>query len=87
MEVVRPMQNIIKKTFDFKWNESEKDAFARIKRLISKSPALLSFEFSKDFYLYTFASDLSYAGVLTQKMIKNTRFLFCSLVLHSKEKS
>ena len=64
-EVVRPMQNVIKKVFDFKWNELEKEAFARIKILIAEYPALLSPGFSKDFYLYTFASNLSYAGVLT----------------------
>ncbi len=28
---------------------------------------MLSPDFDKEFYLYTFASDLSYAGVLTQK--------------------
>ena len=66
-EVVRPMQNMIKKVVDFKWNELEKEAFAKIKRLIAESPSLLSPDFSKDFYLYTFASDLSYAVVLTQK--------------------
>ena len=36
-EVVRPMQNMIKKAVDFKWNELEKEAFARIKRLIAES--------------------------------------------------
>lgn len=66
-KVVRPMQNMIKKVVDFKWNELEKEAFVKIKRLIAESPALLSPDFNKEFYLYTFASDLSYAGVLTQR--------------------
>ena len=66
-EVVQPMQNMIKKVATFKWNEVEKDAFAKIKKLIAESPALLSPNFDKEFYLYTFASELSYAGVLTQK--------------------
>lgn len=46
-EFVRPMQNMIKKIYDFKWNELEKEAFARIKRLITESPALLIPNFSK----------------------------------------
>ncbi len=45
----------------------EKEAFARIKRLIAESPTLSSPDFSKEFYLYTFTSDLSYAAILTQK--------------------
>ena len=61
------MQNMIKKVATFKWNEVEKDAFVKIKRLIAESPTLLSPNFDKEFYLYTFASELSYAGVLTQK--------------------
>ena len=66
-EVVRPLQNMIKKASDFRWHELEKEYFARIKRLIAESPALLSPDFSKEFYLYTFAFDLSYVVVLTQK--------------------
>ena len=53
--------------FDFKWNELEKETFSRIKILIAEYPTLLSQDFSKDLYLYTFTFDLSYAGVLTQK--------------------
>ncbi len=87
LEVVRSMQNMIKKVSDFKWNESEKEAFARIKRLIAKSPALLSLDFGKEFYLYTCASDLSYAGVWHREIIKGMRFQFCSEVQRFKEQS
>lgn len=66
-EIVRPMQNMIKKNSVFKWNELEKDYFSRIKRLIVELPALLSPNFSKASYLYTFNSDLSYVVVLMQK--------------------
>lgn len=79
-EVVRPMQNMIKKVVTFKWNELEKEAFVKIKTLIAESPALLSPDFNKEFYLYTFASDLSYAGVLTQRNAQGdeVRILFTS---------
>ena len=69
-ELVRPMQNMIKNVATFKWNELDKDSFIKIKKLIVESPALLSPDFNKEFYLYTFASDLSYAGVLTQKNVE-----------------
>ena len=58
---------MIKKVVTFKWNELEKEAFVKIKKLIEESPALLSPDFNREFYLYTFASNFSYAGVLTQR--------------------
>jgi hypothetical protein len=45
----------------------EKGAFENIKTVIANAPSLQSPDFSKDFLLYTFASDHSLAAVLTQK--------------------
>ncbi len=83
-EVVRPMQNMIKKASNFRWHELDFFFFAKIKRLIVESPALLSPDFSKEFYLYTFAFDFSYAVVLTQKNEQGDEvlILFTSSVFH-----
>ena len=40
--------------------------FTKIRRAIVEAPALMSPDFSKDFILYTFATDFSYVAVLTQ---------------------
>jgi hypothetical protein len=66
-EIVRPLQNMIKKDVVFKWNKDERESFKAIKEAIVQSPALSSPNFNKDFILYTFASDLSCVVVLTQK--------------------
>jgi hypothetical protein len=68
-EMVRPLQNMIKKDVVFKWGSQENQAFHAIRQAITEAPSLMSPDFSKDFTLYTFASDRSYVAVLTQKMM------------------
>ena len=58
---------MIKKDSTFSWGDKEKESFIRIREAIAKAPTLVSPNFRKDFILYTFASDISYAVVLTQK--------------------
>jgi hypothetical protein len=45
----------------------EKEVFKNIKAIIATAPSLHSPYFSKDFLLYTFASDHSLAVVIVQK--------------------
>ena len=66
-EIVRPLQNMIKKYNSFSWGDREKQSFIRFREALAEAPALVSPDFKKDFILYTFASDISYAVVLTQK--------------------
>ena len=61
-EIIRPLQKMIKKDTIFNWEQNEKESFQKI----LEAPSLLSPDFSKDFILYTFAFDFSYAAVLTQ---------------------
>ena len=65
-EIIRPLQKMIKKDDVFNWGQTEKESFQKILEAISEAPSLLSPYFNKDFILYTFASDISYATVLTQ---------------------
>ena len=53
----------------------KKEYFQRILEAISEAPSLLSPDFNKDFILYTFASDISYAAVLTQLNQQNSEVL------------
>jgi ribonuclease HI len=70
-EMVRPLQNLIKKDTQYRWGPTENQAFNIIKKAIIEAPSLMSHDFSQDFTLYTFASDRSYATVLTQKNAEN----------------
>ena len=66
-EIVRSLQNMIKKDNSFSWGDKENESFIRIREAIAEAPALVSPDFKKYFILYTFAADISYAVVLTQK--------------------
>jgi hypothetical protein len=70
-EMVRPLQNLIKKDTQYHWGPLENQDFNAIKNAIIDAPSLMSLDFSQDFTLYTFASDPSYAVVLTQKNVEN----------------
>ena len=62
---------MIKKDAIFNWGNTEKESFNRILEAISETSILLSPYFTKYFILYTFASDVSYAAVLTQRNQQN----------------
>ena len=64
-QIVKPLQQMIKRSVRFTWNKLEKDAFNKIKTSIAHAPSLKSPNFEKDFILYTFPSDDSLAAVLT----------------------
>ena len=66
-QIVKPLQQMVKQSAQFKWTEIEKNAFRKIKIVVAHAPSLKIPNFGKDFILYTFASDDSLATVLTQK--------------------
>ena len=70
-EMVRPLQNLIKKDTQYHWGPIENQDFNAIKKAIIDAPSLRRPDFSQDFTLYTFAYDHSYATVLTQKNDEN----------------
>eukprot|EP00253_Pinus_taeda_P033141 PITA_33141 len=57
---------MIKKNSNFKWGQDEHEEFNLIKQAIINAPSLATPNFSKSFILYTFASEKSYAAILTQ---------------------
>jgi hypothetical protein len=64
-EIVKPLQEMIKKYFNFKWTKERREAFDKIKEAIAKAPTLQSLDFNNEFILYTFASNHSIVVVLT----------------------
>ena len=65
-QIVKPLQQMVKQSVQFKWIDVEKNAFSKIKTSITHATSLKIPNFEKDFILYTFASDDSLAVVLTQ---------------------
>ena len=66
-QIIKPLQQMVKQSVQFKWTNVDKNAFRKIKISIAHAPSLKSPYFEKDFILYTFAFDDSLAAVLTQK--------------------
>jgi hypothetical protein len=73
-EIVRPLQNLIKKDVQYHWGPQESQSFDSIKKYIVEAPSLMIPDFSRDFTLYMFASNRSYAAVITQKNVENNKF-------------
>ena len=67
LQIVIPLQDVIKTYSLFKWSDIQKDAFINVNKAIMDAPTLMPPDFSKDFILYTFHIDVSYAAMLTQK--------------------
>ena len=74
-EIVKPLQEMIKKDFNFKCTKERKEAFENIKESIVEAPTLRSLNFDNEFILYTFAFDHSIVDVLTQKNEEGEEFL------------
>ena len=66
-QIVKPLQQMVKQSVQFKWNDIEKVSFKYIKTTIAQEPSLKSPNFEKDFILYTFDSDNSLVVALTRK--------------------
>ena len=67
VEMVKPLQNMVKQKAEYKWEATQWEAFESIKEAIANAPSLMSSNFLKEFILYTFATNTSYTAVLTQK--------------------
>ena len=64
-EIVKPLQEMIKKYFNLRWTKERREAFDMIKEAIAKAPTLWSPKFNNEFILYTFTFDHSMVVVLT----------------------
>jgi hypothetical protein len=65
VEIVKPLQDMIKKDAKFKWGSEENASFEKIKENIEWALALMIPDFNKYFIIYTFAFDIAFAVFLT----------------------
>ena len=66
-ELLRNITNILKKEQGVKWTLESKKSFELVKQELTKTPVLVTPDFSKDFYIFSFASEHTIAAVLLQK--------------------
>jgi hypothetical protein len=67
VELLRNITNMLKKDVKIKWDSESKQSFEQVKRALTEAPILISPNFTKDFYLFSFASEHTIAAVLLQK--------------------
>jgi hypothetical protein len=58
---------MLRKDSELKWTEAARHSFNTIKEAITTTPILISLDFSKVFYIFSFASSDTIAAVLLQK--------------------
>lgn len=66
--VAAPLNDLKKKGRMFVWGEEQKEAFCALKKALSQPPTLQFPDFSKEFFLYTDASNVAVAAVLKQRV-------------------
>ena len=64
-QIVKPLQQMVKESVQFKGTDTEKVSFNNIKAAMAHAPSLKIPDFEKDYILYTFSSDNSLTAVLT----------------------
>eukprot|EP00253_Pinus_taeda_P015687 PITA_15687 len=66
-ELIRLLNDMLKKDAKVKWTVEAKQSFEEIKMALTKAPALTSPKFDRDFIIFSFASEHTIAVVLLQK--------------------
>ena len=66
-ELIRMINNMLKKDAKVKWYLEAKQAFEGIKAALTQAPVLTSPQFDRDFIIFSFASDNTIVVVLLQK--------------------
>ena len=58
---------MLKKNVGIKWTLPAKQSFELVKQALTQAPVLISPDFTKEFYIFSFASEHTLAAVLVQK--------------------
>lgn len=79
-KLLRSITNMLKKHLEIKWNIEAKQSFDLVKQALTKAPVLITPYFTKDFIIFSFASEHTIIAVLLQKTMKVLSNLLHSLV-------
>ena len=69
-ELLRNITNMLKRETGVKWTIEAKKSFELVKQALTQTPVLISPDFNKVFFIFSFASDHTVVVVLLQKNIK-----------------
>jgi hypothetical protein len=85
--IVKPINSLLKKDQRFEWTSDTHEAFSNIKKEITTAPVLISPDFQRDFIIYSFATEIVVASVLTQRNAKGEELpiSFMRKTLHDYE--
>lgn len=85
--IIEPLSRVLSGQKKFYWDYEQEESFKKIKNLIKGSDVLAMPDFSKEFILYTDASDKGLGGILMQKQDGVERVIeFTSRALKKEEK-
>jgi hypothetical protein len=68
-ELTKHITVVLRKDSEVKWTEAARHSFDTIKEAITTTPILISPDFSKVFYIFSFASRDTIVAVLLQKNV------------------
>jgi hypothetical protein len=68
-QISKPLTNLLKKDADFNWSDLCREAFTRLKEVLSKRPLLQYPDFSRPFVVTTDASNVAKGAILSQESI------------------
>jgi hypothetical protein len=66
-ELVKHITAMLRKGHEISWTAESRGSFAQIKKALTEAPVLSSPDYSKDFLIFSFASDDSIVAVLLQR--------------------
>jgi hypothetical protein len=66
-EIIKMITDMLKKDNEVKWTAEAKASFERVKKSIGEAPVLASPDYTKEFLIFSFASEHTVAAVLLQK--------------------
>ena len=67
VEIMKYITNMLRKENEIKWTAEARKDFSDIKNALTEAPVLNSHDRSRDFHIFSFASEHTVAGVLLQK--------------------
>ena len=70
-ELIRLLNNMLKKYLNIKWTLQAKKSFEDIKLALTQTPVLISLMFDREFIIFSFASEHTIVAVLLQKNDKD----------------
>ena len=87
VELVKHITSMLRKGSEIKWTDIARISFESIKKAIMEAPILISLDYSKEFHLFSLASEDTLAAVLLQADEEGSEhpMAFCSKTLRDTE--